>query len=260
MREVEELFMKVNDNYFEKVLKKKNKSLIFLGVIVILLVATGSYGGLIPVALIGLYGIYLFKIKPKKINKILQNGFKSKSPEILLDYYESIFKSTKTPDVDALLAYNKALVLSYFGDFDKAKIEMSKIDWESRIPYYQAINLSIMVLRNYLETNDYSEGLKLAKEMNRLGQMSTNIPGSKQAQEFCDTYIEIGELLTGNIQNSILDKLEEIFNNTQFSPKLLIAWCLGFTYNKKGMKEKSNQMLSFCKDVAPYCYVLQRIK
>jgi len=93
--------------------------------------------------------------------------------------------------------------------------------------------------------------------MKKLGDISINVPVAKQTKESYDTYIQIGELLTGNVKEDLLQSLEIEFDNAKFFPKLLIAWCLSKIYMDIGVKDKSDKYKDYCAGNAPYCKPLQ---
>ena len=96
--------------------------------------------------------------------------------------------------------------------------------------------------------------------MQKLGNISADELAVNQTKEFYDTYIEIGELLTGNVKEDLLQSLEVKFNGTRFFLKLLIAWCLAKTYLSLDDKDKSDKYIAYCIDSAPYCKPLHIFK
>jgi hypothetical protein len=150
-------------------------------------------------------------------------------------------------------------VYCYYGEFEKAIELLSKIEWNDKIPYLQSLELTIRVLICYLKNNDYMEGLRLSAVAQRLGEVTGNYPGVSKSSDFFDTYIQIGELLTGNYTDNAIDKLEERFKKSPLFPKVLIAWCLSNVYTKMNMEEKAIIMKDYCKKIVPHCKPLLKI-
>lgn len=215
-----------------------------------------NYIWLLPNVFVVIYVYFTLK-KRKEVKIDLGDYFKKDSPEPLLECYSKIFSTSKIYDGDAWLAYNKSLVLCYYGEFEKAKSFMEAIDWSNRPPHIKLLDFTIEALIDYIKPENYNCGLNLSIKMKELGDISKYVHNAKQNKEFCDTYVEIGELLTGNIKKDFMQSLELRFMYAQFFPKLLIAWCLAKVYLKLGDKYKSNQYIDYCISNAPYCKPLQ---
>ena len=196
----------------------------------------------------------------KKPDDIVLEFMKNESPNLLLEYFDKIFNNNKIKDGDILLQYNKALILSYYGDFEKAESAMSSVDWEGKEPFIQSLDLLIKALINYLKPGDYEEGLRQAYANQKLASMSKKVPGGTQSIINCEIYIDIGNLLTESSQEDALKSLESKFDKVQYFPKALIAWCLAKVYLKQGLVEKANEKLNFCKEIVPHCKPLLNIE
>ncbi|NOU93229.1 hypothetical protein GC093_08345 [Paenibacillus sp. LMG 31456] len=92
-----------------------------------------------------------------------------------------------------------------------------------------------------------------------MGELASNVPGSEKSKEAYETYVEIGELLSGNIKEEVIGVLESKFLSSPLYPKILIAWCLANTYSRLDLMEKSSEKLNYCKEIVPYCKPLLRI-
>lgn len=245
--------MKINDNYFSKNLSKIRKYLIILAILLAGCSLAGLSSVFMPVALIVIAAIvFVIFLKPK-IRNDLQTYFKYPTSERLLAYYDRMFSIRSVEDNEVWLAYNKALVCSYYGEFEKALEFLKKIKWDNKIPYIQSLEISIRALINYLKPEDYQEGLRLSIVAQNMGQMSSKIPGSEKSKEFYQAYIEIGELLSGNVNEDIIRSLESKFDSSPFYPKVLIAWCLSNIYKKLDLTEKAEMMRNYCISKVPHC-------
>lgn len=246
--------MKANNDYINKYWKKIILSFAFAIFLFIGGIVTKNYDVFAVFGIAFILAIANLIFQKRRFKGVLNNHFKNESPDQLINYYDKMFKKTKVEDKDAFLAYNKALVYCYYGVFEKAIELIDKIDWDKRVPYIQSLELSIRALINYIKPEDYKEGLRLSLLSKELGHFSNKVIGSDKSKEFYEAYVHMGELLSGNTNDTlIIRNLEEQFQSTAFYPKALIAWCLANTYNKLGMHEKSKEMMDYCKQTVPYC-------
>ncbi|CDH91524.1 putative transmembrane protein [Clostridium botulinum B str. Eklund 17B (NRP)] len=201
------------------------------------------------------FAIGFFYFKRNKSNEYINRGFQYETSKELLKYYDNVFSKhiTNISDQDAWLTYSKCLVCCYYGEFDKAMQILNGINWSSKSPYIQSLELSIKALMCYLQSKDYKEGLRLSMLSQQLGHASNNISGNKKTQSFYESYILVGELLNGNIESNIIVSLEGKYNESPVLVKLLIGHCLSKVYIKMNMKEKAEEKIRFCKKIAPHC-------
>lgn len=136
---------------------------------------------------------------------------------------------------------------------DKVTQMLNEINWNARIPYIQSLELSINTLMCYIQFEDYKEGLNLSILSKELGSISSIYPGAKKSQDIYEIYIQIGELLSGNMDNIIIDSLEDKFKQSSIFVKPLIAYCLSKVYIKMNMMVKANEKIEYCKQAVPYC-------
>lgn len=245
--------MRDNDKYIIKHWKKLAVYLLIIGIVLLFSLINGLYASFIPTVILIAIALTFYFYKKKSVKNSLQKYFQYETPEFLIDYYDKIYKMRKMRDKDAWLVYNKALAYCYYGEFDIASSIMTTVDWNNRVPYIQSLELSIRALIHYLKHDNYKEGLRLSIIMQKLGDFSANVPGSTKARDFFEIYIQIGELLSGNIRENTIEGLEMKFENSPFYPKVLIAWGLANTYKKLSMNDKMEGMLNYCKKLVPYC-------
>lgn len=225
-------------------------------VVLVLLMAFGVFNN--PVTIGAVFGgcifaiIIIFLVRSmgkKSIGKYL----KDETPDRLITYYEKTFKRARgLKDKDIWIVYNKSLVYVYFGKHDLALELLSKIEWKNKVPYLQSLEVSIRALISYL-TKEYSDGLRLSLVAQQLGEITINYPGVNKSREFFDTYVQIGELMTGNIAKERIDALEERFDKSPLFPKVLIAWCLSIVYEKMNNDDKVKDINKFLESTVPFC-------
>ena len=126
-----------------------------------------------------------------QINRLL----KSSSSQPLIDYYDKrLGRAPLLPNKDAILAFSKSLIYTLYGDFENAKAEVNKVNWEQKPPLVKAQRLFLQALWAYLEKHDFQQGVKLAKEARELTEVSSSFPGARRSLGAYDMVIEIGEL------------------------------------------------------------------
>lgn len=187
--------------------------------------------------------------------KSIEKCFQCETSKQLLDYYNNIMKS-KSMDIkdrDAMIVYCKSLSCCYYGEFDKVEQMLREITWNDRSPYIQSLETSLKALRCYLESKNYKDGLRLSIISKDLGVVSDKIPGSKKNKNFYETYVQVGELLSGNIQNDIIESLEIKLDKSPIFIKILISHSLSKVYMQLNRIEKAKEKIDYCKQVAPHC-------
>ncbi|WP_216651746.1 hypothetical protein [Paenibacillus sp. NEAU-GSW1] len=158
---------------------------------------------------------------------------------------------------EVFIAYNTALSHILFEEFESAERVMRKIDWERKIPMYQAaVSLNIRAFIHYYHTGDCHEGLSLMRKAKALATVSGSFPGSKQAEMTYEAYIAIGQLLTGFRNDEVVAALEKKFDQLPILPKLFIASGLRSEYKRSGQVDKLLEKEAFLRSNAPYCKLL----
>ncbi len=191
-----------------------------------------------------------------QINRLL----KDPSSKPFIDYYDKrLGKSPLLPNKDAILAFSKSLIYTLYGDFENAKVEVNKVNWEQKPPLFKAQRLFLQALWAYLETHDFQQGLNLAKEARRLTEVSSSFPGARRSLGAYDMAIEIGELLNGNSEPNLVHNLEKRFQQFPVLMKLVTAWGLEGFYNQSGQPEQARKMRELLTNLAPYCKGLRSL-
>ncbi|MDD7795551.1 hypothetical protein [Clostridium sp. 'White wine YQ'] len=251
--------MEKNKLYFSKVWIK---SLLILIPIVCILsfgiiknITNGNAQGGILIIIIIVISVVLIYFIRNKGKENISKRFQNETSAELLQYYDKIYSNLAPTlkDKDAMLIYSKCVVCCYYGEFDKVEQMLNEINWSFRISYIQSLEISIKALICYLQTENYNEGIRLSILSKQLGSVSDNVPGGNKTQNFYETYIQIGELLNGSIDNNIIESLEGKYKESPILIKPLIAYCLSKTYMKMNMKEKAGEKIQYCKQVMPNC-------
>jgi len=185
---------------------------------------------------------------------------KASSPQPLIDSYDKRFgKAPLLANKDAILAFSKSLVYTLYGDFEDAKIEMNKVNWEEKPPLVKAQRLFLQALWAYLETHDFQQGVHLAKEARQLTDVSSSFPGARRSLSAYDMVIEVGELLSGSSEPNTVASLEKRLRRFPVFMKLIAAWGLEGFYNQSGQHEQARKMRELLTSLAPYCKGLRSL-
>jgi hypothetical protein len=198
--------------------------------------------------------VVLINFGSVRTNQLLQ----ADSPKPLIAYYAKTFGRRSTPFNIALLAFSKALGYTLYGLFDSARAEVEKIDWEQKPPIWQALKVYLQALWAYLEKHDFQQGTILAKEARRLAEVSSSFPGAKRSLSSYDAIVEIGELLSGNTDPTIVTRLRKRLRRLPILVKVLIAWGLEGFYDRSGDVKQAQEMRDLLTKLAPHCKGLSR--
>ena len=149
--------------------------------------------------------------------------------------------------------YRNALFYTYYGQYDTAREEISKIKWEELPPIGQAHKKYIEALLAFLEEKDFKHGLELAQQAYNLQEVSPLIPGRNFLYSSYKALTEIGEILNGEQDTEIISSLEKKFKRYPILSKILIAWALEKAYYQTGDIQQAQEMRKFLTVNAPYC-------
>jgi len=177
--------------------------------------------------------------------------FKSKTADKLIKVY--LYWGTRMYFNEEFYIYSKALIHTFYGEYENAQTSLDRVDWDSLPRDFQAKKYCIEALIQYLKPGDYSEGIALAERAALSG-------GFINRRLYKTIYVNIGYILTNeNIDQKIMTELENAFKRSFVFHKLLIAWALSNGFKKAGMDEKAMKYEMFCKRVAPYCFPLHQL-
>lgn len=222
-----------------------------------------------------LFGIFLFEalfalVTLKWINQMLRKALQERSPEKLISifetsgflgpigrFYNKMFIKI-IPGWGASRASDKAIAYIYWAQFDQAKSLLQKLNWQKLPPSYQSLPIYIDALTHYLEKKDVKQGIKCAQEYLDLNQMPDWVPWKKWAFRNASVILDIGKVISDEIDTDSLSKLEGFFPRARIILKLPIAWALENAYLHKGETQKADQMRAFLMENAPYCIAFAR--
>lgn len=205
---------------------------------------------IVVIAMTGAIFVWVYFNTFSQIDRLL----KASSSQPLVDHYDKrLGRSPLLPNKDAILAFSKSLIYTLYGDFENAKLEVNKVNWEEKPPLVKAQRLFLQALWAYLEAHDFQQGVHLAKEARQLTDMSSSFPGARRSLSAYDMVIEVGELLSGSSEPNIVASLENRLQQFPVLMKLIAAWGLEGFYNQSGQPEQARKMRELLNNLAPYC-------
>ncbi|WP_017811963.1 hypothetical protein [Paenibacillus shenyangensis] len=239
-------------------MKKNNKYLLKLWVPIVLLITFGSMSLLLgmvkdPFILIGPFMliVVLFIIK-FRMGKKLINALQKDTPEPFIRAMIAPAKRISQKDIrEASLAYNTALAYVIYGQYEEAVQIMDNINWGTKEPIYQALPHNIRSLIHYF-SGEITAGLASARKARALASVSV-FPGAKKSMETYDTYVEIGQILSGINIDEHINNIQIKYEKLPLLPKLIASWGLLNGYAQQHDMNKSRIMLEYCQSIAPHC-------
>lgn len=97
----------------------------------------------------------------------IQIMFRNPTPDRLIENYHATLlhaRARKIANADAVAAHLSALAATIYGQFDRAREELAKVDWAKVPAMYQGHRLHVLALIALLEKHDNGEALRLAAE------------------------------------------------------------------------------------------------
>lgn len=180
------------------------------------------------------------------------------SPKSLLRFYDLNLRTIFQQQVLVFgRARGKSVALSYYGDFDRATLELQQLDVENAAPILLAMKLNALVIKNCLQGVELEEALFMAKKCMEFSEIPKGSPGRKTGAHQYQLYVEITALLNGVDVESNVAKLAHRFPKALVLQKLLVAWALGNYYSSNGAAAKADEMRAYIQVHAPHCRPLQ---
>jgi hypothetical protein len=133
--------------------------------------------------------------------------FRETTPDRAIAFYHSSLK--RAPNGKALAAHSSAFAAVLYGEFDRAREELSSINWAALPPMYQGFETHIHSLLAIFEAKDYLKALLLAEEARDLTEASENLPGVATGRAAHDANVAVCELLTGKSNPELLSRLDK---------------------------------------------------
>ncbi|WP_138756179.1 hypothetical protein [Paenibacillus sinopodophylli] len=238
-------------------LKKWIPIMIVMSIMVVALfisLGNGNYSVLVSVAVAVVIIIMIRRRASDKVGIAL----KQRTSEQLIVCLTKPLQSLKDKEIiETFVACNTALSHILYGEYERAETVIGQVNWDRKIPMYQAIYWNIKTLIKYFHTHEYTEGLSLARKAKALATVSHAYPGSKKSNMAYEAYVEIGQVLVGMGSEHSVTSLELKFDKLPLLVQLFVANGLCVAYKQSGQADKFAKMDAFIKQNAPFCKALQ---
>lgn len=206
----------------------------------------------VPVAL-GLIALSIFRGRRKALQ-----FFQERNPDrAIADYHTSM---SRVPNGKAMAAYLSGFAAVLYGQFDRAREELAAVNWASFPPMYQGCETSVHSLLAIFEARDYRRALSLAQEARELCDVSDAFPGSKAGKASLQANIDVCELLSGNCNPELLDRLSRSVKKLPGVAPAVPAWALAVYYRKLGQDAVAEEYLAVVRRFAPHCVCLNELR
>jgi hypothetical protein len=181
--------------------------------------------------------------------------FQHRSAEPAVAYYRA--KLSILPNGRAHASYMSAFALALYGDFDKARGELSTVSWSSLPPMYEGCRAHVLAVLAILQERDYKKASELAVESRDLCSTSTFLPGSTQSRRATEALVDACDLLAGRGTDERLARLNDAARSLPGPAAVIPAWSLAHHFKQAGDKERAATYNSIVRKFAPHCEPLE---
>ncbi|HVW11099.1 MAG TPA: hypothetical protein VG672_22700 [Bryobacteraceae bacterium] len=158
---------------------KQMIALAIIGGVFIALLVAGIAGNVVrgnylafPIALLVLaFAVSVIWVSIWFNQRRVQNMFQQATPDRLIEHYHSSLlraQARRIPNADAATADLAALAATVYGQYDRAREELAKANWDAAAPMYRARRLDVLALMALLEDRDGAAAVGLASEARAL--------------------------------------------------------------------------------------------
>lgn len=182
-----------------------------------------------------------------KVSSLLR----SPTSEPAVRYYRK--KMSGLPHGNAFIAYMSALVLTFYGDFDQARDELSKVSWSGLPPMYEGFQVHVLAVLAVLQERNYVKASELAVESRDLCSVSKAFPGNTQSRRALDALVDACELLAGRAGDETVARLDEAIKKLPHLAVLIPAWTLARHYRFLGDEGRAASYAAIVQKFAPHC-------
>ncbi len=103
----------------------------------------------------------------------IQLMFRKPTPDMIIEHYNTALlqaRARKIPHAEAATAHLSALAAAVYGQYDRARAELGKVNWAQEPPMYRGHRLHMLALIALLEKQDAEGALRMAAEARALEQ------------------------------------------------------------------------------------------
>jgi tetratricopeptide (TPR) repeat protein len=181
--------------------------------------------------------------------------FREATPDRAIAFYHSSLK--RAPNGKPLAAHSSAFAAVLYGEFDRAREELSSINWAALLPVYQGFETHIHSLLAIFEAKDYLKALQLAEEARDLTEASEKLPGVATSRAAHDANVAVCELLTGKRNPELLSRLDKACKDLPGVSPAIPSWALATYYAKAGESDAAERYSSIVRRLLPHSILLR---
>jgi hypothetical protein len=151
-----------------------------------------------------------------------------------------------------MAAYLSGFAAVLYGQFDRAREELSTVNWTSLPPMYQGFEAYVHSLLAVFEDKDYDRALALAHEALDSCTVSKAFPGSKTSQTTLEANVAMCELLAGRSDPALLERLDRAVKELPGVSPAIPAWALATYYKKLGQDATATEYIAVVQKLVPH--------
>jgi len=155
------------------------------------------------------------------------------------------------PEGKAMVAYHCALAAALYGDFDRAREELCRVNWSSLPPMYQGYESHIHSLFALFETHDYQKALEFAQEALDLCAVPSALPGADTAQRALSAHASVCRILLGIPTSQDRAELELAVDKLPGIGPAIPAWALAAHYHSAGDDGVAGKYMAISRRLLP---------
>ena len=163
--------------------------------------------------------------------------FRNPTAEQAVAYYRGTV--SKLPNGRAFSAYMSGLALALYGEFDKARDELSQVSWSGLPPMYEGFRTHVLTVIAILQEKNCQKASELAAETRDLCSTDPAVPGGNQSRD------------------ASLSRLDNAVRSLPDLAKLIPAWALARYYSAQGDAQRAATYSAVVKKIAPHCAPLK---
>ena len=167
---------------------------------------------------------------------------RDRTPDRIIAHYHRSVR--RIPHADAAAAYLSALAATFYGQFDRARLELETVDWDQTTPVYRGHRLYVLATLALLEGTDYPRALQLARQAQELESRSEG--GGLQALD--DVIHAVAEGPTPEM----IARLERVAKKQQGLMPGMCAWALAVYYKREGQMDKAADFKELLRMAVPF--------
>jgi hypothetical protein len=195
-------------------------------------------------------GLAVVSVTLLRARRKAQLLFKDSTPDRAIAFYHSSMK--RIPNGNAMAAYQSAFAAVLYGQFERAREELTSVNWATLPPMYRGFEAYIHSLLAIFEAKDYPRALSLAEEARDLCDVSDKFPGAKKSRVGLEANVAVCEMLTGKSDSAVVTRLDRASKELSGVASAIPSWALAVHYTRSGDVSAAERYLAVVKRLLPH--------